>query len=142
MVQVGIQILVRWICCVRDGTGGGWERFIGGGSHTGTYVILTSLLLLDTGLALASATEARLYLLQRSSSGSTPASMADKNTLPNLQESLLQELELCPPSLPNIPSPAGGGQVGVITLEDVCPDMKAVEWERASPLFQSLLLAI
>ena len=90
-------------------------------------MILTSLLPLDTGLALASATEARLYLLQRSSSGSTPASTADKNTLPNLQESLLQELELCPPSLPNIPSPAGGGRVGVITLKDVCPDMKAVE---------------
>lgn len=91
-------------------------------------MILTSLLPLDTGLALASATEARLYLLQRSSSGSTPASPADKNTLPSLQESLLQELELCPPSLPNVPSPAGGGQVGVITLEDVLQARTVLAW--------------
>ena len=91
-------------------------------------MILTYLLPLDTGLALAATTEARLYLLQRSSSASTPASVADKNTLPSLQEDLLKELELCPPSLPNIPSPAGGGQVGVITLEDVLQARTILAW--------------
>ncbi|KAG0129582.1 hypothetical protein HOY82DRAFT_408515 [Tuber indicum] len=79
-------------------------------------------------LALAAATEAHLFLLQRPPSGSAPASVADGDTLTSLQESLVKELELCPPSLPNIPSPAGGGQVGVITLEDVLQARTVLAW--------------